>query len=72
MPWVIGKLAVEEAGYPLVEVARFLTRDPGVISRGLRQLEEGLEEDRKLPIGIGKLQVGIRKGGKHKIATGQA
>jgi len=70
--WVIGKLAVEEAGYRLVEVARYLTRDPGVMSRGLGQLEERLQNDRNLRQRIGKLQVGIREGRKPKIAKRQA
>jgi hypothetical protein len=69
--WVIGKLAVEEAGYRLAEIARYLTRGPGVMSRGLRQLEERLENDRKLQTRIGKLQVGIPEGKKHKIVKRQ-
>ncbi len=55
----------------LVEVARYINRDPGVMSRGLRKLEVRLEEDRKLQTRIGKLQLGIRKDGKVKIATRQ-
>ncbi len=37
--WMIGKLATEQASDRLVEVARYINRDPGVISRGLRKLE---------------------------------
>ncbi len=66
--WLFAKIAVDEAGYRLVEVARYLRRDLGVMSRGLRQLEERLDEDRNLQTRIGKLQVGIRRGRKHKIA----
>ncbi len=33
--WIIAKIAVEEAGYRLMEVARYLSRDAGVMSRGL-------------------------------------
>ncbi len=69
--WLVGKLAIEQAGYRLTEVARYLNRDPGVMSRGLRQLEERLEKDRKLQTRIGKLQVRIREGRKIKIAIRQ-
>ena len=69
--WVVGKLAIEQAGYRLMEVARYLNRDPGVMSRGLRQLEERLGKDRKLQTRIGKLQVQIREGRKVKIAIRQ-
>ncbi|MEE9185044.1 MAG: hypothetical protein V3U39_11305, partial [Acidimicrobiia bacterium] len=55
----------------LVEVAQYINRDPGVMSRGLRKLEVRLEEDRKLQTRIGKLQLGIRKDRKVKIATRQ-
>jgi len=68
---MIGKLATEQAGYRLVEVARYINRDPGVMSRGLRKLEVRLEEDRKLQTRIGKLQLGIREDRKVKIATRQ-
>ncbi len=69
--WMIGKLATEQAGYRMVEVARYINRDPGVMSRGLRKLEVRLEEYRKLQTRIGKLQLGIRKDRKVKIATRQ-
>jgi len=49
----------------------YINRDPGVMSRGLRKLEVRLEEDRKLQTKIGKLQLGIRKDRKVKIATRQ-
>ncbi len=55
----------------LVEVARYINRDPGVMSQGLRKLEVRQEEDRKLQSRIGKLQVGIREGREVKIATRQ-
>ncbi len=70
--WTIGKLAVEEGGYRLVEVARFFGRDPGVMSRGLRLLEERLVEEKELQRKIGRLQVGIREGRKVKIARRHA
>ncbi len=57
--------------FRLVEVARYINRDPGVMSRGLRKLEVRLEEDRNLQTRIGKLQLGIRKDRKVKIATRQ-
>jgi len=69
--WLIGKLAIEQAGYRLVEVARYLKRDPGVMSRGLRNIEERLEKDKKLQVRISKLQVRIREGRKVKIARRQ-
>jgi transposase-like protein len=69
---VIGKLAVEEGGYRLVEVARFFGCDPGVMSRGLRLLEERLMEERELQRKIGRLRVGIREGRRVKIARRQA
>jgi len=65
-------LAVEEAGYRLIEVARFFRRDPGVMRRGLHHLEERLLKNSGLQKGIGRLQVGIREGGKPKIAKRQA
>jgi len=68
---MIGKLAIEQAGYRMVEVARYIDRDPGVMSRGLRMLEVRLEEDRKLQTRIDKLQLGMRKYRKVKIATRQ-
>ncbi len=68
---MIGKLATEQAGYRLVEVARYIIRDPGVMSRGLRQLEVRLEEDRKLQTRIGKLQLGIREDREVKVAKRQ-
>ncbi len=46
-------------------------RDPGVMSRGLQKLEVRLEENRILQTRIGKLQLGIRKDRKVKIATRQ-
>jgi len=51
--WLIGKLAIEQAGYRLIEVARYLKRDPGVMSRGLRQIGERLEKYRNLERRIG-------------------
>lgn len=70
--WIIGKLAAEEAGYRLVEVARFFRRDPGVMSRGLRLLEERLIKEKELQKRVGRLQVVIREGRKAKIARRQA
>ena len=70
--WLIGKLAIEQAGYRMMEVARYLNRDPGVMSRGLRQIGERLEKDRNLVRRIGKLEVGVREGKKAKIAKRQA
>lgn len=69
---IIGKLAAEEAGYRLVEVARFFRRDPGVMSRGLRLLEEQLIKDKELQRRVGRLQALIREGRKAKIARRQA
>ena len=70
--WIIGKLAAEEAGYRLVEVARFFRRDPGVMSRGVRLLEERLIQERELQKRVGRLQVLIREGRKPRIARRQA
>lgn len=70
--WIIGKLAVEEAGYRLVEVARFFRRDPGVMSRGLRLLEERLTKEKELQRRAGRLQIMIREGRKPKMARSQA
>lgn len=70
--WIIGKLAAEEAGYRLVEVARFFRRDPGVMSRGLRLLEERLMKEKELQKRVGRLQVAVREGRKPKIARRQA
>ena len=69
--WIIGKIAVEEAGYRLMEVARYLSRDAGVMSRGLGQLEHSVQVDRTFQERIGTIQAGIRKGRKPKIARGQ-
>ncbi len=70
--WLIGKVAIEETRYRLVEVARFLSRDPGVMSRGLRQLEERLQKDRDLQKRIGRIQARIREGRKPRIAKRHA
>ena len=70
--WIVGKLAAEEAGYRLVEVARFFRRDPGVMSRGVRLLEERLIQERELQKRVDRLQVRIREGRKPKIARRQA
>ena len=70
--WIIGKLAAEEADCRLVEVARFFRRDPGVVSRGLRLLEERLIEEKGLQKRVSRLQVTIREGRKPKIARRQA
>ncbi len=70
--WIIGKLAAEEAGYRLVEVARFFRRDPGVMSRGLRLLEERLIKEKQLQKRVSRLQVVIREGRKPRIARRQA
>lgn len=70
--WIIGKMAVEEAGYRLVEVARFFRRDPGVMSRGLRLLEERLMKEKELQKRVGRLQVALREGRRLKIARRQA
>lgn len=70
--WMIGRLAIEQAGYRLMEVARYLNRDPGVMSRGIRHIEERLEQDKQLSRRIGKLQVRMREGRKTKIARRQA
>jgi len=50
-----------------MEVARFLGRDPGVMSRGLRQLGERLGAQKSLQKRIGRIQVSIREGRKPKI-----
>jgi len=70
--WLIGRLAIAQAGYRLMEVARYLNRDPGVMSRGIRHIGERLEKDRNLERRIGKLQVRMREGRKAKIARRQA
>lgn len=64
---MIGKLAAEEAGYRLVEVARFFGWDPGVMSRGVRLLEERLIEEKELRKRAARLQATIREGRKPKI-----
>lgn len=70
--WIIGKLGAGEAGYRLAEVARFFRRDPGVMSRGLRLLEERLMKEKELQRRVGRLQVMVREGRKPKIARRQA
>ena len=47
--WIIAKIAVEEAGYRLMEVARYLSRDAGVMSRGLRWLEYRVQNAQDIP-----------------------
>ena len=69
--WLIWKLAIEQAGYSMMEVARYLNRDPGVMSRGLRRIGERLEKDRNLERRIGRLQTKIREGRRARIARRQ-
>jgi hypothetical protein len=70
--WIIGKLACEEAGYRLVEVAGFFGRDAGVMSRGLRLLEERLAQEKELQKGIARLRLAIQSGRKRRIAITHA
>jgi len=70
--WIIAKLAAEEADYRLVELARFLRRDPGVMSRGVRLLEEHLIKEKELQKRVARLQAAIREGRRVKMAKRQA
>ena len=70
--WIVSKVAIEEGGYRMADVARFFRRDPAVISRGLRSFEERLSRDKRLRENIRRLQENIRKGRKRRIAIRQA
>ena len=70
--WIIAKVAIAEGGYRMVELARYLGRDPGVISRGLRSLDELLLKEKGMQERIRRLQAGIRVGRRVKIARTQA
>ncbi len=72
LQWIIGKLPAEEAGYRLVEVAGYFRCDPGVMSRGVRLLEERLIKEKELQKRVGRLQVVVRDGRKPRIARRQA
>jgi REP element-mobilizing transposase RayT len=70
--WIIGKLACEEAGNRLMEVARFFGRDAGVMSRGLRLLAERLAEEKELQRRVDRLRRVMREGRTGRIAKRQA
>ena len=55
-----------------MEVARFFGRDAGVMSRGLRLLEERLAEERELRTRVDRLRRVMREGRKGRIAKTQA
>ncbi|MGH7771527.1 MAG: hypothetical protein ACREQA_04765, partial [Candidatus Binatia bacterium] len=57
---------------PLVEVARFFRRDPGVMSRGVWLLEERLTQEKELQKRVDRLQVVICEGRKPRMARRQA
>ena len=55
-----------------MEVARLFGRDAGVMSRGLRLLEERLAEKKELQRRVDRLRREMREGRKGRIAKKQA
>jgi REP element-mobilizing transposase RayT len=66
--WIIGKLACEEGGYRLVEVAGFFGREAGVMSRRLRLLQERLAQGKDLQNRVAGLRLAIQSGRKKRIS----
>jgi hypothetical protein len=56
----------------LMEVARYFGRDAGVMSHGLRRLEERLAEEKELQRRVDRLRGAMREGRKGRIAKKQA
>ena len=56
----------------LMEVARYVGRDAGVMSHGLRRLEERLAEEKELQRRVDRLRGAMREGKKAGIAKKQA
>ena len=56
----------------LVEVARYFGRDAGVMSHGLRLLEERLAEEKKLQRRIDRLRGAMHEGRKGRVGKRQA
>ena len=56
----------------LVEVARYFGRDAGVISQGLRLLEERLAEEKKLQRRVDRLRGAMHEGRKGRVAKKRA
>jgi hypothetical protein len=55
-----------------MEVARYFGRDAGVMSHGLRRLEERLAEEKELQRRVDRLRGAMREGKKAGIAKKQA
>jgi len=70
--WIIAKVAISEGGYRMADMARYFGRDPGVVSRGLRSLDEMLMKEKGIGERIGRLQKRIRTGRKLKMTRTQA
>jgi hypothetical protein len=56
----------------LMEVARYFGRDAGVMSHGLRLLEERLAEEKKLQRRVDRLRGAMHEGRNGRIAKKQA
>ena len=55
-----------------MEIGRFFGRDAGVMSRGLRLLEERLAEEKELQRRVTRLRRVMREGRKGRIANKQS
>ena len=69
--WMIAKLAVEEAGYRLGDVARQF-RHPGVVSRGCWLMQGRMKEDGRLRRSYDRLKAILRQGRRVKMTITQA